>query len=98
MYITFLVGDSSSNFVPTNPPTTTTTTTTTTQAPVPVGCTDVGWDCGYSHWSCQKLSDYFMDQYTYEPTTWCRDPNWKDRCCQFCAGKYCIACGMSPSC
>lgn len=65
---------------------TTTTTTTTTQAPTTASCTDVGWHSGYSFWSCQRLSDYFMAQYSYPPTYWCRDPNWKGRCCAFCAG------------
>lgn len=35
------------------------------------------------------VSDYFMSTYGYAPTDWCRDPNWKDKCCEFCAGTIC---------
>ncbi|XP_045181277.2 A disintegrin and metalloproteinase with thrombospondin motifs 16-like [Mercenaria mercenaria] len=69
---------------------TTTTTTTTTEAPVPPSsgddCVDIGWSCASGTWSCQKVSDYFLSTYNYTPSSWCLDPNWKYRCCQFCAG------------
>ncbi|KAL4225404.1 hypothetical protein ACF0H5_016094 [Mactra antiquata] len=63
-----------------------TTTTTTTQAPVNDGCVDIGWSCASGPWTCQEVSDYFQSAYGYGPTSWCLDPNWKGRCCQFCAG------------